>query len=935
MQILKIPWFGHKTENKKVECYTVTINNDGTRLASGGLDGNIKIWDLKTINLFFQMSDQPYKTKKDPVLTKLEESLPDKSLRRPLCSMSRHNGVVTSLKFSPDGRWLALGSDDKICLIWEKDNSQIPKQFGTEEQDLEHWTVRKRLVAHDNDIQDICWSPDGNLLVTVGLDRSIIIWNALTFERIKRYDVHQSMVKGIVFDPANKFFATASDDRTVRIFRYYKKLNEYNNYEFQMEHTVRDPFKKSPLTSYFRRMSWSPDGQHIAVPNAKNGPVPSVAIISRGNWSSDVSLIGHEAPVEVCAFSPRLFQIGEGGPDEEPQLQTIVATGGQDRTLAVWSTCNPRPLAVCLNIVDDSITDICWAPDGQTFYFSCLDGSIASVRFLEGELGKVMTEDWIDQQLNRYGADRESAVLPESVEQLQLEEKAKDIRAIALRRMMPLTDGSSIKLERSTLSLTPSKRETPTSQPLTTGTRASVDLNKLRNQTITITKSGKKRVAPMLLSSSTAAPTPVKPTIQPAMGVEKKRKLRSSSKMSQPNYIIPRLGIQTAVHGMKRKAEQTTQEVDNDDDNDNEDIGGENAASNAISVSDAALRRQKNRQKRKIMEKKYPHSFKLISDLPEGLFNNHALQNIEINKIYKTHGKLKDILAELSSGTAVEVDEDLVFAVVFRLFRHEQKENYVLEEAADEIRTTIEIRNGKPWNSDDEIAADRDFDDPTRVIVTNQNKEERVFSLFFPFRIQHVLPIIFDSALRFYVFCSFHGSIQIVTGATGTYACPTFELGESVVSMKHDGRGSLVVLTSGGLLYSWDLGSMRVKMQGVSIATILNNYKVEGKSVLAPNVRGLEINPKDGSPLILLDSSNDVYGYSFDLESWVKVLDSWYYLVDPKNEFDGALGSLANKLKLAFEDDKVAKRIYTYKFEEKNDLQDAMVARSKELIDLV
>ncbi|EER34220.1 conserved hypothetical protein [Candida tropicalis MYA-3404] len=875
MQIIKIPWFGHKTENKKVECYAVTINHDGTRLASGGLDGNIKIWDVPTINEFFNVSG----------------NLPDKSLRRPLCTMSRHNGVVTSLKFSPDGRWLASGSDDKICLIWEKDNTQIPKSFGSEEQDLEHWTVRKRLVAHDNDIQDICWSPDGNLLVTVGLDRSIIIWNALTFERIKRYDIHQSMVKGVVFDPANKFFATASDDRTVRIFRYYKKLNEYNNYEFQMEHTVIDPFKKSPLTSYFRRMSWSPDGQHIAVPNATNGPVPSVAIINRGNWGCDISLIGHEAPVEVCAFSPRLFQIGEpASEDDEPKFQTVVATGGQDRTLAVWSTSNSRPIVVCQDIVDSAITDICWAPDGQTFYFSCLDGSITCVRFLDGELGKVVTEDLIDQQLNRYGADRDSTVLPESVEQLQLEEKAKNIRSIAIRRMMPLYNTKVEKTEALV-------------------TRTSIDINKLRNQQVTVTKSGKKRVAPMLISSSTA-PAPPAP-------VEKKRKLKSSSKISQPNYTIPRLGLQTAVYGMKHKSEQIVPE--DDDDNDNEEIGADTTVSN--SVSDAWLKQQKNKQKRKLMQKKYPSAFKLISNLPEGLFNNHALQNIAINKIYKTHSK--DISAELSWGAAVEVDEDLAFSVVFQSFSHQ--ETIVTEN----IRTTIEIRNGKPWSE-----SDRDFDDPTRVIVTNEGAQERVFSLFFPFRIQHVLPIVIDNVLQFYVFCSFNGSIQIVT-PTGAYACPTFELGESVVTLKHDTKGTLVGLTSSGLLYGWNLTSMKVTMQGVSMATIINNYKVEGKSVLTPNVRALEINPKDGSPLVLLDTTNDIFGYSLDLGCWIKVIDSWYYSTPQDQQLDGVLQRMINKSRLAYEEDKISKRIYSYKFDCPTQLQDVMVARNKELLELV
>ena len=233
-----------------MECYSVTVNSSGTKLALGGLDGMVRIWDVASILRYRDhatLDDAQSRNLLDRLnLHKLA------TLLRPLTSVSRHNGVVSSVKFLQDGRFLASGSDDKIVLIWEKDDdlANRPKQFGETEPDMEHWTVRKRLVAHDNDVQDLCWSPDGALLITVGLDRSIIIWSGTTFERIKRYDIHQSMVKGVVFDPANKFFATASDDRTVRVFRYYRKHDAQDNYEFQMEQIVFEPFLKLPLTSY-------------------------------------------------------------------------------------------------------------------------------------------------------------------------------------------------------------------------------------------------------------------------------------------------------------------------------------------------------------------------------------------------------------------------------------------------------------------------------------------------------------------------------------------------------------------------------------------------------------------------------------------------------------------------------------------------------------
>ena len=152
--------------------------------------------------------------------------------------------------------------------------------------------------------------------------------------------------------------------------------------------------------------------------------------------------------------------------------------------------------------------------------------------------------------------------------------------------------------------------------------------------------------------------------------------------------------------------------------------------------------------------------------------------------------------------------------------------------------------------------------------------------------------------------------------------------------MRHS-QGYMLVLTSSGLFYSWDLKAMKVTMTGISIAAILNNYEIGGKIVVSPVVRGLEINPKDGSPLVLLDMTNDIYGYSIDLQCWVKTVDSWYYGVGADKDLDVVLTGLVKKLKMSYEEDKVTEKIFTYKFDSSNDLEDAMRKRGQELLDLI
>jgi protein HIRA/HIR1 len=176
-----------------------------------------------------------------------------------------------------------------------------------------------------------------------------------------------------------------------------------------------------------------------------NGPVSTVVIIDRGTWNSDISLIGHESPVEVTAFNPRMFRASNSGAsngDAAQQFITIIACAGQDRVLSIWNTLNPRPLVITQDIAEKSISDLCWSPEGTSLFISSYDGSITICIFEEGDLGKPLPLEDNVQFLARYGHDRHGIVLPESPAQLDLEKKAKEKDAEAPARMMAALMGS-------------------------------------------------------------------------------------------------------------------------------------------------------------------------------------------------------------------------------------------------------------------------------------------------------------------------------------------------------------------------------------------------------------------------------------------------------------------------------------------------------------
>ncbi|CAL5873419.1 uncharacterized protein PFLUO_LOCUS7698 [Penicillium psychrofluorescens] len=573
MHIIKPVWLTHGGERKDFEVYSCDVSPDGKRLVTAAGDGYVRIWSTEAI----------YNTGNADFASKPKQ----------LASMSNHSGTIHTVRFSPNGKYLASGADDKIVCVYMLDsNPPTHSTFGTDEAPpVENWRTIRRLIGHDNDVQDLGWSYDSSILVSVGLDSKVVVWSGHTFEKLKTISVHQSHVKGITFDPANKYFATASDDRTVRIFRFTSPApnstahDQMNN--FVLEHTISTPFSNSPLTAYFRRCSWSPDGMHIAAANAVNGPVSSVAIINRGSWDGDINLIGHEAPVEVCSFSPRLYlteppkknQVDSQGHSTQPHI-TVIACAGGDKSLSIWITSNARPMVVAQELAAKSLSDLAWSPDGSCLFATALDGTILAVRFEEGELGYATEFEENERSLSKFGTNRKGAGITETTDGLLLEEKSKagEIKDVEGRMGALMGDGPAAAEPKVNGGVsnggTPARGPSPTpdaaktqangaaSTPGTESEKPKPDphqakLEKLK-QRPTFTKEGKKRIAPLLVSSSGAGESSL-PQARLMASVASQVKADTPTSLvdlSKPFDGLPKGGLTALLLGNKRKLAQ-------------------------------------------------------------------------------------------------------------------------------------------------------------------------------------------------------------------------------------------------------------------------------------------------------------------------------------------------------------------------------------------
>ncbi|KAG8982395.1 HIR complex subunit, partial [Tulasnella sp. 427] len=245
-------------------------------------------------------------------------------------------------------------------------------------------------------VTDLAWSPKDRFLASVGLDNKVIIWCGYTLDPLRRLDLHQGFVKGVCWDPVGEFLATQSDDKSVKVWR---------TTDWGLEATITKPFEDSPGSTFFRRLSWSPDGAHITASNAmnNNGYVFVAAVIARNEWTSDICLVGHENTVEVASYNPHIFLRDPKGDVQSANICSVVALGADDLSVSIWQTKSPRPLIVARDCFTSQIFDLSWNKEGLTLYACSADGSLGVFDFDPAELDGIVSLEEKELYLKRFG----------------------------------------------------------------------------------------------------------------------------------------------------------------------------------------------------------------------------------------------------------------------------------------------------------------------------------------------------------------------------------------------------------------------------------------------------------------------------------------------------------------------------------------------------
>ncbi len=258
-----------------------------------------------------------------------------------------HRKAVQAVEFSPNGKYILVGTEGNIAKLWDLEGNEI-----------------RVFQGHTDRISAVAFSADGSKILTGSRDGTAILWNTQG-DTLRTFKGHSGEITAVDFSPDDSNILTASTDNFIKIWTQEADL-QYNFYtqgilissaifspdgskiltadfggtiQFWDKGGVSQTIFDHPELSIFA-IDLSPDGKQILVGSSRKNPflldlngveirqfqahqgnVQAVKFSPDGKYiisgSSDRTLIlsetqtakvqfdfrGHESPIQTLAFS--------------------------------------------------------------------------------------------------------------------------------------------------------------------------------------------------------------------------------------------------------------------------------------------------------------------------------------------------------------------------------------------------------------------------------------------------------------------------------------------------------------------------------------------------------------------------------------------------------------------------------------------------------
>jgi len=107
------------------------------------------------------------------------------------------------VKFHPNCNYIATGSSDKSIRLWEVNTGECARILTGKRHCEVYWESSDRLAinqtGHFGPVNALAFSPDGKMLASGGEDRNVILWDLGSGKRIRTFVGHKKRVWSLDF----------------------------------------------------------------------------------------------------------------------------------------------------------------------------------------------------------------------------------------------------------------------------------------------------------------------------------------------------------------------------------------------------------------------------------------------------------------------------------------------------------------------------------------------------------------------------------------------------------------------------------------------------------------------------------------------------------------------------------------------------------------